>query len=174
MIPLTGYGVSAQLPPGWEGRVYQRPTPGAGSSQVVPSSRTTADANPTAAGWLGDETRPVMHLANFALPADRGDFGSGAVELMGPPDVFVALLDYGPPCLGGALFSPAGIPRPTPELFDPNALQRQLRGQAGYQAFFTVSGRPMCLYVVIGSLGAAADLCRQVNVVLDGVAVATP
>lgn len=165
MIPLEGYGVSAQLPTGWEGRVYQRTAPG-----VSPAARTAA-ANPTATGWLGDQTQPVVHLANFALPADRGDFGSGAVELMTRGGVFVALLDFGPECLGGALFSASGIPRPEPRSFDPNTLQRQLAGQAGYQSFFTVAGRPMCLYVVIGAADQAEVLCPQVNAVLDGVAV---
>jgi hypothetical protein len=169
MIDLTGYGVSARLPTGWEGRVYRRPTPGAAQAAAA-----DAGANQTATGWLGDQTLPVMHLAKFALPADRGDFGSGAVELMGPTNVFLALLDYGPACLGGALFSSAGIPRPNPQLFDPNGLQRQLPGQAGYQAFFTEAGRPMCLYVVIGSVRSAGTLCPQVDLVLDGVAVEAP
>lgn len=165
MIPLDGYGVSAQLPTGWEGRVYQRAVPG-----LSAGARTSA-TSPTATGWLGDQTQPVMHLANFPLPAERGDFGSGAVELMGRDGIFLALLDFGPDCAGGALFSTPGIPRPEPQSFDINTLQRQLPGQAGYQSFFTVAGRPMCLYVVIGAADRADTLCPQVTAVLDGVAV---
>lgn len=38
---------------------------------------------------------PVLHLANFALPEGRGDYGSGAVEVMRGGNVFIALVVVG-------------------------------------------------------------------------------
>jgi hypothetical protein len=112
-----------------------------------------------------------MHLANFALPTTRGDFGSGAVEIMGARQIFLALLEFGPECLGTALYEPRGVPRPTPAQFNPNGLQRRVAGQSGFQRFFTEQNRPMCLYVVLGSHREAATLCAEVTAVLDRIEV---
>jgi hypothetical protein len=122
-------------------------------------------------GWPGERPHPVVHLANFALPAGRGDFGTGAVEIMGPRHVFVSLLEFGSECLGTALYARQGMPRPKPDDFSPATLQRRLPGQAGYQAFFTANGRPMCLFVVLGSYEQRHRLCPLVHHVLDAVEV---
>jgi hypothetical protein len=114
----------------------------------------------------------VLHLGNFALPADRGDYGSGAVEIMGAQHTFIAILEFGQECLGTALYSNVGLPRVTPDIFDPNALQRRIAGQAGCQFFFTEQSRPMCLYVVLGSAENVPALSAQVNLVLNGIKVA--
>ena len=150
---LRGYGLNVRLPQRWEGRVYQRPAPSG------------------AAAAVGEQVHPVLHLANFALPPDRGDYGTGAVETMGAGDIFIALLEFGSDCLGTALFAPVGRPHPRPEQFDPNALQRRVAGQAGFQAFFTETNRPLGLYVVLGSYRAARTLCAEANRLLDGVEV---
>jgi len=168
---IGGHGFSVTLPATWEGRIYQRPTPSAAFSprnRAAPGSNL-ADAG---AGWLGEQTRPVLHLGNFALPADRGDYGSGAVETMGPQNTFIAILEFGRECLGTALYASVGLPRVSPEGFDPNALQRRIPGQAGCQFFFTEQSRPMCLYVVLGSGIDAPALSAQVNMVLDRIRVA--
>ena len=158
---LTGHGLAVGLLPRWEGRIYRRAID-AGTGQPGRLQAT---------GWPGELTHPVLHLANFALPASRGDYGTGAVELMGPEHLFVALLEFGPDCLGTALYAPVGIPRIRPGQFNPNGMQRRVAGQAGFQHFFTEAGRPFCLYVVIGSHREAVQLTKQANAVLEQIEV---
>ena len=69
---MNAHGLRIDAPPAWDVRVYRR-APG-----------------------VEERTFPVMHAANFALPSRRGDFGSGAVELMGPSDVLVVLFEHDP------------------------------------------------------------------------------
>ena len=158
---LTGHGLAVGLPARWEGRLYRRVVAEAGGR---PGQRH-------AAGWPGERSHPVLHLANFALPASRGDYGTGAVERMGSAHLFVALLEFGADCLGTALYAPVGIPRVRPGQFNPNGMQRRVAGQAGFQHFFTEAGRPFCLYVVIGSHRQAVPLANEVNAVLEQIEV---
>jgi len=158
---LTGHGLAVGLPPRWEGRIYRRVVGEAGARP----------GRLQAAGWSGELSHPVLHLANFALPPGRGDFGTGAVERMGPDNLFVSLLEFGPDCLGTALYAPAGLPRLTAGQFNPNGMQRRVAGQAGCQYFFTEANRPFCLYAVIGSHRQAVVLTKQVNEVLQQIEV---
>lgn len=171
---LQGHGITVRLPARWEGRIYRRPQPspdfGLPDSHVA-SPRGTHRAGP---GRLDEQTYPVTHLANFALPPGRGDYGTGAVENMGPRHIFVALLEFGPDCLGTALYAPQGMPAPRPRDFGSDNLQRRLAGQSGYQRFFTARGRPMCLYIVLGSHRNAAALCAEVTTVLARIDVSAP
>jgi len=156
---LAGHGLAVALPARWEGRLYRR-TVGEASGRAV-----------NATGWAGEASHPILHLANFALPAVRGDYGTGAVERMAPEHIFVALLEFGTDCLGTALYAPVGLPRLQAGQFNPNGLQRRVAGQAGFQHFFTEANRPFCLYVVIGSHQQAVPLTRQVNQILDRIEV---
>ncbi|HEY6533825.1 MAG TPA: hypothetical protein VIY72_16070, partial [Acidimicrobiales bacterium] len=107
---------------------------------------------------------PIVHVANFALPPVRGDYGGGAVELMESGAVFVALLEHDPAEAETALFEGRTIPWPLrADDFSPDNLQRGVGGQSGCQRFFVVNGRPFCLYVVIGSHRMRAVLAQQVN-----------
>ncbi|HEY6425910.1 MAG TPA: hypothetical protein VIX84_01635, partial [Acidimicrobiales bacterium] len=63
MATIQAHGITARLPTGFEGRIFVRSTVGDGVSY------------------------PVAHFATFPLPDDVGDFGSGAVTLMGATDV---------------------------------------------------------------------------------------
>ena len=130
---LAAHRIALDLPRGWEGRIYRR----------------------------ADED-PILHAANFALPATDGDFGSGATALMPARGAFVALKEYRPgPRLtpGAGLFAPRSIPLPlAPGRFHPRALQVGRAGQAGFQHFFTASGRPFCLYAVIETAAARSAL----------------
>lgn len=151
---LSAYGITTDLPPGWEGRITRRTRPvrtGGRSSSI---------------GTEGEVPAPVVHLANFALPEQRGDFGSGAVDLMGSGDVFITLFEYGPESVGRALFARRGIPVLAPKMFEPSALQRTIRGQAGCQRFFTEAGRPFCAYVVLGRHAEATTLVPAANTTL--------
>jgi hypothetical protein len=162
---LTGHGFSVQTPPGWEGRIYRRSEP---TTAATPQARATGRGTQ---GWLGEQTLPVVHLADFALPATRGDYGSGAVERMRGTNIFMALLEFGAECLGSALYSPVGRPKVEASRFNPNGLQRILPGQTGAQYFFSEGNRPMCLYVVLGSQTRVSTMAGRVNEVLQMIAV---
>lgn len=166
---LTGHGIAAGLPRGWEGAIVTA------SPVDVRQSRFYSlrdDRWPPTATASAVESLPVLHLANFALPGARGDFGSGAVEVMGPADAFVSLLEYGRENVGTALFERVGIPGPLrPEDVHPRALQRALAGQAGYQQFFTEAGRAFCVYVVIGDRNHIPQRIAEVNAVLAAIEI---
>ncbi len=132
------HGLRADAPRGWHVTVSRAPgaqAPPAGARIAVPQ----------------DVTRPVLHACTRAMPADRGDFGSGAVDLLGPDDVFVALVDYGTEVADQGLFATQGMPRLAPSQFGPNRLQRPLPGMSASQHFFSSGGRAFCLFTVLGS-----------------------
>jgi hypothetical protein len=153
-MKLQSYGIETDLPPGWEGRI---------------ALRAAATAPTKGFGDPGEVTNPVVHLANFALPEQRGDFGSGAVDVMGPDHVLLVLFEYGPESVGTALFRTKGIPtKLTPNMFSASALQRTNPGQAGCQVFFTTAGRAFCCYAVLGHQASAARVLPQANATLSG------
>jgi hypothetical protein len=156
---LAAHGLSVTLPDRWEGRLYLR--------DAVPDG----SAHPAAYGWPEERANPVLHLANFALPPGRGDFGTGAVELMGEQHAFVSLFEYNAEEAGRPLFAARGRPRLTVRDFAGNQLQRTLPGQLGCQRFFTENSRPFCLYVVLGSKRHAVSLVQEVHEALAGVRV---
>lgn len=154
---VAAHGIGADLPPGWEARITRRPPPVA-----------SAAGGALAAGV----PHPVAHMASFPLPAERGDYGSGAVDVMGPDDAFVALVEHDPTSVGTALFAPVGLPRDLrARSFSPSALQKTLRGQGGLQRFFTEAGRAFSLYVVLGSHDRAAAIVPRVNQLLRTIRV---
>jgi hypothetical protein len=146
---VAAHGLQIDLPHRWEARLYLR-------------SHTAEDVH---------STNPVLHLANFALPPERGDFGSGAVDLMRDEHAFASLLEYDRDEAGRPLFANQGPPRLAVRDFAPNALQRRLPGQLGCQRFFTENGRAFCLYVVLGSRTHAAALVDDVHDVIGTLAV---
>ncbi len=144
-MKLTGSRMQIDLPAGWEGQIDE------------------------GLGLLDDgAVRPtVAHLANFPLPPGRGDFGGGAIEVMRPGDALVVLFEYGPESAGTELFSAEGIPRFVQSKdFDRDVLHASVSGMSGVQRFFTVAGRPFCLYVVVGSHIDRADVLPAINSVL--------
>ena len=154
MTPLTFDGVTVGLPSGWEGEIFNR------APDV--NDRSLSDTqNP-----FGEVARNVVHLANFALPAERGDFGSGAVEIMNSGALLVILFEHGPESVDMPLFARNGVPQLSPDEFDPMQMQRTLSGQSGRQIFFNQSGRAFCLYVVLGSHRRRQVLVPLVNEVL--------
>ncbi len=159
MARLEAFGLVADPPKGWDGEIYRRDA-----------------ALPDGVSALFGSTEvvtPIMHMANFPLPAERGDYGGGAVELMGRGGVFVSLLEHPPREGDTALFAGKGIPWPLSSSdFDPQQMQRTIGGQAGCQRFFTHNGRAFCLYVAIGSYGSRAVLVREVNNALASVDLA--
>ena len=167
-MQLDSQGIATTLPPGWEGRITRREAPAAAPALGLAPSRVTLGPS----GATGERTFPIAHLANFALPEERGDFGSGAVELMGDHDVFVVLFEYDPESATTALFAPKGIPRAlTASAFDPAFLRRGIQGQTGFQTFFHEGGRAFSLYVVLGSAARRNALVKLVNAVLPTVRI---
>ena len=145
---VAGHGLRVVPPERWEARLFLR---------------DLADRQE------GETVRPVLHAANFALRPGRGDFGSGAVETMGPAHAFVALLEYGGAEADTPLFATRGLPRLRVRDFAADALQRKLPGQLGCQRFCTVASRAWCVYVVLGSRRHAAQLVGEVQRVLDSI-----
>ena len=148
MATLQAHGIRADLPTGFEGRIFRH--------EVTGPERSHA----------------VAHFATFALPAQVGDFGGGAVTLMRETDIFAVLFEYGPESLGTPLFAHEGMPQALePEHFAPHVLRRGLTGQAGTQWFFTENGRPFTLYIVLGSYARRRALVPVVNRLLGQLAV---
>jgi hypothetical protein len=161
MANLRGHDLRCTLPAGWDGRISVR-RDGAPEALKVAGGHELFVAQP----------EPIVHLANFALPEERGDFGSGAVELMGDRDVFVVLFEYEPEATKTALFKTKGMPRSLAAAdFDPTMLRRGIAGQAGFQTFFNEAGRAFCLYVVLGSSAGRNRLIKLVNSVLATVQI---
>ena len=123
-VILEAHGLRIELPARWSGRVFRR-----------------AGGNAT------------LHAGDFPLALSDGEFGDRSTSAM--PDVasFVALTEYLPGSglePGSGLFASRRIPLPLdPTGFAASRLAHPRPGQAGMQHFFTASGRPMCVYVVI-------------------------
>lgn len=148
-MDLSAHGITVDVPPGWDGEIYRR--------------------RPDTVGFApqSEESKPVLHLANFPLMSERGDFGSGAVEVMVGDNILVVLFEYGSDSVGTTLFSAQGIPQVAPNDFAPHTMQRPLPGQSGAQYFFTEAGRAFCLYVVLGAHGRRRQLVPEVNQILS-------
>jgi hypothetical protein len=121
-------------------------------------------------------TKPVLHAATVPLLPERADFGDGVVETLGPGDVFVSLVEYGPDAVNSALFAPVDVFPPVLESneFRPKQLQRVIPGQAGQQVFFSYLDRAFCLYAVIGSAALVDDLTEKANRLIGGIQIASP
>ena len=106
------------------------------------------------------------------LPAQRDTFGGVVVETLGANHLFIALVEYGPECVGTKLFSPLGLPRSiSARSFSRTRLQRIVPGQSGHQSFFTHNGRAFCLYIVAGSYARVGTMVHQVNRILRSITI---
>jgi hypothetical protein len=95
----------------------------------------------------------TLHAGDFQLPLHDGEFGDRSTGEMPDVGAFFALTEYRPGrglSPGRGLFGPRGIKLPLdPTRFSAAGLAHPRPGQAGMQQFFSVSGRPFCLYVVV-------------------------
>lgn len=147
--PLERDGIRMRVPPGWEGRMSRQLETGEGESAF-----------------------PVIHASTVPLSGPRADYGGGVVERLGNNDVFISFVEFGPEEAGTALFKEVDeMPTLQSAMFHRNQLQRRIRGQAGVQHFFTLNGRPFCLYVVLGSIARAPELVVKANEMLAGLSV---
>ena len=155
---MTAHGLSVSVPTGWDGSI--RRLAGDDSSTDVDD-----------VGRLGT-TNPVLHVASFALPAVRGDYGGGAVEQMGPSDIFVALVEFDPEAAATPLFSAVGMQRPLrTSAFDRSTMHRPLLGASGHQQFFHTRGRAFGLYVALGAHRLRATSVPRADRVLATLAI---
>jgi len=151
---IDAHGIRVELPPGWEGRIYRRP-----------------------------EGDPTLHAGTFSLPAEDGDFGSRATELMPPGASFLVLTEYRP---GRGLEPGRGLFAPSlssmsldPGRFHPNGLLVALPGRLGQQHFFTENGRPFCIYLVVrrhtrGRLAPAAAQTAALEGIVRSIEISRP
>jgi hypothetical protein len=143
---VSAYGITVELPEGWDGVIYRR---------------TGGD--------------PTLHAGNFPLPPNDADFGSLAIAAMPASGVFVVLTQYALASAGQGLFAHRGLPAPVPErALRTRAFTRLQPGRLGAQAFCTASGRPFCLYVVVGRQPDPGSLLREANEVLSTVRIEPP
>jgi hypothetical protein len=147
-VQLRAHGLTVAVPRAWDARVYRR--------------------DPEE---VDERTFAIVHAGTFPLPRDRGDYGSGAVDVMGPDDVFVSLLEHDPEAVGTALFRRKGLPKIRPSDFEPGALQRTLTGQSGCQYFFSTERRAFCLYVVLGSHARRVRLVPKARKLVAGLSI---
>jgi hypothetical protein len=149
-VNVTAHGLQVEVPDGWDGRIYRRPL-----DPKEPDTRF-----------------PIVHAANFELPADPGDFGSGAVRVMGAGGIFIAVLEYGPVYRGQRTFRVMSAP---PQLeasdFAYNTVQIFVPGQLGLQQFFEFAAHTFCLYVVVGSQDAIGAVLPAANELLASLTV---
>jgi hypothetical protein len=145
----------AEVPSGWDGEIYRRNDGG-----LAPFSLSARRPF----------YPPVLHLATFPLPAERGDFGGGALEAMAPLDLFISLMEHDAEAASSALFERDGVPWPLrADDFSPDAMRVPRAGQAGRQEFFRIGGRGFALYAVVGSHFLRRILVARVNAALAGI-----
>lgn len=147
-MTLVAGGLRLELPAGWEARV-----------------RRQAPSQP------GKPGNVLLHAATVPLPEERGDFGSGVVERLGPDDAFIAMLEYDAKDASKVLFKVPRIPVPKPSDFSPDVLQRTRAGNTGAQWFFSVSGRPFSMHAVLGSHARRAPGAAKLAGLLRGLTV---
>ncbi|HEX3005237.1 MAG TPA: hypothetical protein VHO27_13575 [Angustibacter sp.] len=119
----------------------------------------------------GEVTHPVLHACTRPLPAERGDFGSGVIELLGSNDVFVSLIEFGTEVADQGLFEPQGRPVLRPSQFSANRLPRLYPGVSAAQHFFSEGGRAFCLYVVLGAHSRRMALVPRAARLLGGIRI---
>lgn len=161
MATLEAAGIRVELPAGWEGELSERP--------VAPPDETGLGLASFAPDG-GPGSYATLHLANFPLPTERGDFGSGAVDLMTGEQVLVVLFEYGAEAVNTPLYAHQGVPLPLdPDWFSASQLRRPLGRQLGWQGFFTANGRAWCVYVVLGDDRLRTQLVADANELLASV-----
>jgi hypothetical protein len=160
------YGIRASVPGGWSLRIDRR----------VPATAAVTGVTGAFAGpGLAEASYPVLHASTLSLPGDVGDFGSGLWQRLGPDDVFVALLEFGPQDVGSGLFADRGVPVLAPSHFATNRLPQYLPGRSAAQRFFSEAGRTFCLFAVIGAhwrrmatVPKAAEVVRGIRIAPAG------
>ena len=144
-MALSAHGIRLDVPPGWEGRIYRRPDVGA---------------------------EPVMHTASIPLIPGDGDFATATAAQLPIDGALVVLCEYDQALAGAGMFDHRPPRALDPAEASPNHLLRRIPGLAGYQRFFSESGRAFGLYVVVGShVQSGAAVLPRINGVLGSLAI---
>lgn len=154
---LTSYGLSAPVLPGWDVRILRRTEPTAMLHGTNPAP---------SGGWVF----PMIHASTVTMPPLGGDYGSHVIPLLGPPDVFIAMVEFDSESAGTPLFPP-GRPRVSSRTFDRNTMQRVIPGMSGTQKFFSIEGRAFALFCVLGSHLRRSGLAAKANSFLSKIEV---
>ena len=135
---IEAHGIAVELPSGWSGRIFRLAGGGA-----------------------------TLHAGTFAPALDDSSFGdrsTGAIPIGGS---FLALVEYLPGAglePGTGLFASRRMPRPLdPASFSTRKLAHARPAQSATQHFFTASGRPFSLYVVIAATRSGAARRAQLD-----------
>jgi hypothetical protein len=147
-VILSAHGLRIDLPRGWSGRVFAR---GGGIA--------------------------TLHAGDFQVALSDGEFGARSTAQMPATASFISLTEYLPGAglePGRGLFASKRLPVPLdPASFGRNRLAHPHPAHAGMQHFFTMSGRPLCLYVVVsGPRTARRSQLAVINHVLRTLEVA--
>jgi hypothetical protein len=146
--PMQAYGVSIDVPQGWDAAI-SRPEPENGS-----------------------RTYSWTRLSTLPLVPNVAGFGNGQVQILGPYDVFMTLVEFGY-SPDAELFDAVGYPWPLQQSdFSHLTLQLGIPHQAGCQFFFTTDSlRQFSFYVVIGDEANVALVLDEINQILDSVSI---
>jgi hypothetical protein len=147
MTQLRGHGLALTVRRGWEARIWLPDAPRPG------------------------ENRPVVRLANFALPATKNTYAEDIADDLRPGTVVASLAEFAPRLADRGLYAPQGIPAFGLEDFDPRAVQRRLPGRSGLQRFFSVRGRAFALYVIARDGAGLREALRELETQLHGLVV---
>ena len=148
----NGYGITVEVPVGWSAAIVRRrPSVDDSTGPAGTAGLSAGGPAPDPRDLLVERTLPVVHVSSRPIPADVSDFGLGAVERLGPEDVFVALVEYGSDLADVGLFEKQGVPRLAPSQFGEHRLPRDVVGRSASQHFFSSGGRAFCLFTVLGS-----------------------
>jgi hypothetical protein len=141
MTRLSDRGLSVEVPPSWEARIF---APDLAAPAV---------------------NMPVVRMADFHMPPDRSSYGVETAAAMDPRrgGVMLSLVEFGSDLAGAGLYSNHGVPRVHAGDLDRRALQIPRRRQGGVQRFFSVAGRAFVLYVVASIDAGTVERLRTVN-----------
>jgi hypothetical protein len=147
MTRLRAHGLALEVHRGWEARIWM-------PDQPAPA-----------------ENRPVLRLANFALPPSKNTYAEDVADDLRRGQVVASLVEFAPRLADHGLYEPQGVPALGVDDLDPRAVQRHLSGRAGLQRFFSVRGRAFSLYVIARDGARLATTLRELEAQLHGLVV---
>jgi hypothetical protein len=148
-VEISGYGISVDLPPGWDGWIY-------------------GATNPVTGGVTA-----VLQLANFSFDMVIDTFGAEATANLQSGQLFLALAEYDPASSSTPLFSTNPMPSDFAlDDYDSHLLQVGRVNQAGLQAFFSDQSRAFCVYSVICTIDTSILPFSDLNATWASLAIA--
>ncbi len=96
---------------------------------------------------------PAWYFGTMTVDSSTVPYPTDIVELLGPDDAFVSVFEVGPDAAGSALYKPVkSFVRDWPlSAFDATAAPRAVPDRLFSQAFFTLEGRALGLWIALGT-----------------------